>query len=75
MDNFDTTKYFRNQYLNEAGISTDPTLYDRLTAAVGEDTTVDDFALTVAEVLKEQYGSHNYEGFMEVLHRVQRFLI
>lgn len=28
-----------------------------------------DFALAVGKILKEEYGSHNYKGFMEVLHK------
>jgi hypothetical protein len=28
-----------------------------------------DFASAVAKVLRDEYGSHNYEPFMEVLHK------
>ena len=28
-----------------------------------------DFALAVAKILKDEYGQHNYDGFMEVLHK------
>ena len=28
-----------------------------------------DFALAVGKILKEQYGSHNFEEFMQVLHK------
>jgi len=28
-----------------------------------------DFALAVGKILKEEYGSHNYEGFMKILHK------
>lgn len=39
-----------------------------LSSAVPEDTNYKDFAKAVAKMLKEDYGSHNFKPFMEVLH-------
>ena len=39
-----------------------------LSSAVPEDTNYKDFAKAVARLLKNDYGSHNFKPFMEVLH-------
>ena len=39
-----------------------------LSSAVPEDTSYKDFAKAVAKMLREDYGEHNFEPFMEVLH-------
>ena len=39
-----------------------------LSSAVPEDTSYKDFAKAVAKLLREDYGEHNFEPFMEVLH-------
>jgi hypothetical protein len=28
-----------------------------------------DLAIAVGKILKDEYGSHNYDGFMQVLHK------
>ena len=35
---------------------------------VDEDLSYEDFALAVAAILKDEYGSHNFSKFMEILH-------
>ena len=36
--------------------------------SVDENLSYKDFALAVAAILKDEYGSHNFAPFMEVLH-------
>jgi len=43
-------------------------LYSALSAAIPENTSYADFAKAVAKMLIEDYGSHNFGKFMEVLH-------
>lgn len=94
MDNFNTHKWFKNQYLEE---SDDPKIGAELEAgmfgtgvAEGEDggsksqqltmainnamvkiddsMSYKDFAEAVASILIDEYGTHNFNPFMEVLH-------
>lgn len=58
---FDTTKWFKNQYLTED-------LTQDISNAIPEDTGYAEFAKAVARILKDEYGSHNFDKFMEVLH-------
>ncbi len=37
--------------------------------AVDESLSYTDFAIAVAQVIKDEYGSHNIKPFMEVLHK------
>ena len=39
-----------------------------LTAAVPEDTSYTEFAKAIAQMIKDEYGSHNIEPFMKALH-------
>ena len=39
-----------------------------LSPAVPEDTSYTEFAKAVAQMIKDEYGSHNVEDFMKVLH-------
>jgi len=43
-------------------------LYPAISSVIPEDTSYVDFAKAVAQVLIEDYGSHNFGKFMEVLH-------
>jgi len=43
-------------------------LYSALSAAIPEDTNYKDFAKAIAKMLIDDYGSHNFGPFMEVLH-------
>jgi len=62
------TSYFRTQYLKEAGITEGPSLSEKISSVIEEETNINLFASAVAEVLEESYGSHNYEEFMKTLH-------
>lgn len=73
MDNFDISSWKKNQYLNEAGLGSSQaqTLANLINDAimqVDESLSYRDFAVAVAIILKEEYGSHNFGKFMEVLH-------
>lgn len=37
--------------------------------AVDESLSYKDFAIAVAKVIKDEYGTHNIKPFMEVLHK------
>jgi hypothetical protein len=50
-----------NRHLSES-------LANELGKVIPEDTSYKDFAQAVAKILREDYGSHNYGPFMEVLH-------
>jgi len=41
---------------------------DNAIASVDENLSYKDFAIGVAAILKDEYGSHNFGPFMEVLH-------
>ena len=41
---------------------------DDAIASVDENLSYKDFALAVAAILKDEYGSHNFGPFMEILH-------
>lgn len=41
---------------------------DQAIAKVDESLSYKDFALAVATILKDEYGAHNFNPFMEVLH-------
>jgi len=43
-------------------------LYSAISAAVPENTSYKDFAKAVAKMLIEDYGSHNFKPFMDMLH-------
>lgn len=69
MDNFNLTSFFRDQYLKEVEKSEPTSLSKKVLDVVEEETPVKEFAVAVAEVLKEGYGSRNFSSFMEVLHK------
>ena len=58
---FDTTKWFKNYYLTEA-------LTQDISNAIPEDTGYAEFAKAVATILKDEYGSHNFNKFMDIVH-------
>ena len=73
MDNFNIHSWKKNQYLNEAGLGSSQaqTLANLINDAimqVDESLSYRDFAVAVAIILKEEYGSHNFNPFMEILH-------
>jgi mRNA-degrading endonuclease RelE of RelBE toxin-antitoxin system len=58
---FDTTKWFKQQYLKES-------LAKDLSDATPEGTGEVDFAKAVANVLKKDFGKQTYKAFMDALH-------
>ena len=66
---FDTNKWLKNQLLKEAGLLNEVSeLSLAIGAVIPENTSYSDFAKAVAKILREDYGTHNYNNFMEVLH-------
>ena len=73
MENFNLTGWFKNQYLTEAGEgSSKATLLanaiNDAMVQIDDSMSYKDFAEAVAILLKDEYGSHNFNPFMEVLH-------
>ena len=73
MSDFDTSKWFKQQYLTEAGLYENKAAeaakaMDDAIASVDESLSYSDFALAIASILKDEYGSHNFNPFMKVLH-------
>jgi hypothetical protein len=73
MSQFNTNKWFKNQYLKEANLYESKAdlaakAMDQAIAGVDESLSYKDFALAVAKILKNEYGAHNFNPFMEVLH-------
>jgi hypothetical protein len=65
---FNTNKWFKQQYLSEAGIILESELVKALNQAIPDNTGYKEFAQAVATILKDEYGSQNFGPFMEVLH-------
>jgi hypothetical protein len=63
---FNTNKWMKNQYLNEAGLQ--ESLAQQINQVLPENLGYKEFAKAVAEILKDEYGSHNFSPFMDVLH-------
>ena len=73
MSQFNTNKWFKNQYLKEANLYESKAdlaakAMDQAIAGVDESLSYKDFALAVGKILKDEYGAHNFDPFMEVLH-------
>jgi hypothetical protein len=73
MDQFDITKWNKNRYLVEAGEGTSQAnelakLINSAIDSIDDNLSYKDFAMAVAIILKDEYGSHNFEPFMGVLH-------
>jgi hypothetical protein len=70
---FDVAKWNKQRYLAEAGLleSTADQAAEAINGAldsIDKNLSYKDFALAVAKILKEEYGSQNFDPFMEVLH-------
>ena len=65
---FDTNKWFKQQYFSEAGIILESELVKALNQAIPDNTGYKEFAQAVAAILKDEYGSQNFDPFMDVLH-------
>jgi hypothetical protein len=73
MDNFNISAWKKKQYLAEAGLGSSQAqslanLINDAIMQVDESLSYRDFAIAVGIILKEEYGSHNFGKFMEVLH-------
>ena len=73
MSQFDQSKWRKNQLLQEAGLLESiadqaAKAIDTAIASVDESLSYKDFALAVAKILKDEYGAHNFNKFMEILH-------
>lgn len=78
MSQFNTNKWFKNQYLKEAGLNESKAdsvakAMDDAIDTIDPSLSVKDFALAVGKILKgeagtEGYGSFNFAEFMKVLH-------
>ena len=70
---FDVAKWNKKRYLTEAGLlestaDQTATVISKAIETVDENLSYKDFALAVAKILKDEYGSQNFNSFMEVLH-------
>jgi len=73
MSQFSTNKWLKNQYLKEANLYESQAdlaakAIDQAIAGVDESLGYGDFAKAVATILKNEYGTHNFNPFMEILH-------
>ena len=73
MKQFNSNQWFKNQYLQEANLNEKKAdlaakAIDQAIAGVDESLGYSDFAKAVATILKDEYGAHNFNPFMEVLH-------
>ena len=71
MSNFSTYQWFhnlKNQPLNESVASQAAQAIDQAIASIDDSMSYSDFAKAVAIILKDEYGAHNFNPFMEVLH-------
>ena len=60
------TEYFPDLVENKAAETT-KAINDAI-ASVDDSLPYKDFALAVAAILKDEYGSHNFDPFMKILH-------
>ena len=63
---FNTNKWMKTQYLKEAGLQ--ESLAQQINQVLPENLGYKEFAQAVAAILKDEYGSQNFDPFMEVLH-------
>ena len=73
MEDFNITGWFKNQYLLEAGEGTTKanllaTAINDVMIEIDDSMSYKDFASAVATILKDEYGTHTFALFMEVLH-------
>jgi hypothetical protein len=73
MSEFNISSFLKNQYLAEAGLGStkSQSLANDINAAmlkIDDSMSYTDFAEAVASILINEYGTHNYSPFMEVLH-------
>ena len=72
MSEFNISSFLKNQYLAEAGLGStkSQSLANAINAAmlkIDDSMSYTDFAEAVASILIDEYGTHNFTPFMEVL--------
>lgn len=65
---FDTTKWFKNQYLTEVGEKLPSSVARAILKSIPENYSYKNLAEDIAYVLNDGFGSHNFGPFMDVLH-------
>ena len=70
---FDVAKWNKKRYLTEAGLlestaDQTATVISKAIETVDKNLSYKDFALAVAKILKDEYGSQNFNPFMDILH-------
>ena len=67
---FDVNKWNKRRYLAESNLLESPQekLAKEITQILPENLGYKEFAQAVATILKDEYGSHNFKPFMELLH-------
>ena len=73
MSEFNISSWLKDQYLNEAGLGSTKSqqLANSINSAmieIDDSMSYTDFAEAVASILIDEYGTHNFTPFMEVLH-------
>jgi len=73
MSEFNISSFLKNQYLAEAGLGStkSQSLANAINTAmlkIDDSMSYTDFAEAVASILIDEYGTHNFAPFMEVLH-------
>jgi len=73
MSEFNISSWLKDQYLTEAGLGStkSQSLANAINAAmlqIDDSMSYTDFAEAVASILIDEYGTHNFTPFMEVLH-------
>ena len=73
MSEFNISSFLKNQYLAEAGLGStkSQSLANAINTAmlqIDDSMSYTDFAEAVASILIDEYGTHNFSPFMEVLH-------
>lgn len=70
MSNFDVNKWYKYQYLQEAGEEIQGAVGKDIADAIPEDYGVEDLARDIAYILKTHYGpeGNKFNRFMDILH-------
>lgn len=63
--NFNTNSWMKNQYLREAGLQ--ESLAQQINQVLPENLGYKEFAQAVADILKDEYGSQNFNPFIDIL--------
>ena len=73
MSEFNISSWLKDQYLNEAGLGSSKSQQlansiNSVMIEIDDSMSYKDFADAVASILIDEYGTHNFTPFMEVLH-------